>query len=1182
MQSTIPEVGPESTSQTSQDRSSENRGARSVADGTGRPHDNGLHNRGENDRTARTNTFVIRNVGDDAPNISLNLENNESRTPIKLVALMGIILQAVIVVIFGIMTYHPGVEPFFRKDDKVVAKHAFPLAAGGTIMVVAGLFLCARVVETSTVEERYETTDDYEIMIYWLQQGQTVGDQVFESFAIFPSSPRTVFITSRRNPETHERIRSITLAGVAIALSGFILQFVGMRAMNSVASLAQLGAIFLMTVSRALVRPGFASSFQKAKLLPGFELDWLAWKLVNTRYSLSPGNMRHTTQESHGLREYIAKNLPENPSPSFSQPQEEILQRHQHLGAWIVATGEDIDYRPLEKISVVRSRGRGLSRDCSFDTPPDVSNIELGGIQTGPSEPVQSTVSRKSTSQLLAARRGLSQLANFQGTSSKIALGLSLALEKTLTLFFPEAGSTELNWYVNTKYLGSVTPRPPDSIFGLHIKPFHNGTSWKVMADDLDSVLSLWSYTVRGEEQSQVPGSENSDDDSWLRNKIPRPSLRLFRPSDHEQFKRDVQVWAPKAFRETLLNLVENTHDERPSLAKRRRFLHSRVTGFTHRYEPQESVGTETPNRCFSTSRRGGKGENPPENFTWGVESHDPLELVYAKDLLFSFLCSAAQMLEGPLKGRSTRPTTMANRPFDGSEGHLQNETLDRLAAYLVGLGFGTEDEVYLAIATPLSICDRLPIPVPFFESRCTQFIAARKAGEWSMPRSMDRILPNFCQEPRIMHYHVLALMIEFIHVTHYELQLITTEKLISPKNILIALEHYVNLVSKAKWDLQGFTASLRKVYSFQLRDKDPIDTLETSICTRHGLLQTNLPWQCIAANSSFQHAQSVHTSMTPLHLKVIEYQWPTMEYYVDWGLSTKLLHLVNERDICGLTPLHYACILGNLRPVVELLNGGADATLKDFRAYTPLHCACSSGLHLGIEGLLEAGALFDDQGIDGACPTHLAAAYGHTNVINWIRSSIMPGKPELVPVDIWRKKDFKGRIALHWAAMHGQCDVIKMLKGDVDEEDDYGLTALHLAVLHDQCDVIKTLTELKADRDKKDKIGRTALKIAYQHERQEAIQLLRQAEAEMGYIDNGIKTQNEQWFENIKAFRRAKRAAGKVEAESTDTEPSEHTMKSEGILLPWLQTIIRTERESKSSTSEGSAGEGSAGEDSD
>ncbi|KAH9240592.1 hypothetical protein K456DRAFT_1824540 [Colletotrichum gloeosporioides 23] len=225
--------------------------------------------------------IVIRNTGPEAPNISLNLSESHSRTPIRTVAVMGIILQLGVLAVFAVMTYPSYTRNDFKKDDEAVPEHAFSLAASGTILLVAGLLLCARVVESSTHEQRYKPTEGYEIHLYWLQQGQTVSDQVFESFATFPSLPRTEIITSRRSKDYGEgrdnkRLQLMAIIGVLIGLVGFVIQFVGLRAMNAAASLAQLAAVGAMTIARALVRPGFASSFEKSRLLAGVEIDWLA------------------------------------------------------------------------------------------------------------------------------------------------------------------------------------------------------------------------------------------------------------------------------------------------------------------------------------------------------------------------------------------------------------------------------------------------------------------------------------------------------------------------------------------------------------------------------------------------------------------------------------------------------------------------------------------------------------------------------------------------------------------------------------------------------------------------------------------------------------------------------------------------------------------------------------------
>lgn len=172
--------------------------------------------------------IVIRNTGPEAPNISLNLSESHSRTAIGIFAVMGIILQLGVLAFFAVMTYPAYIRDDFKKDDEAVPEHAFPLAASGTILLVVGLLLCARVVESSTHEQRYKPTEGYEIRLYWLQQGQAVSDQVFESFATFPSLPRTGIVTSHRSKDYGERrdnkgLQLIVIIGVLISLVGFVI-----------------------------------------------------------------------------------------------------------------------------------------------------------------------------------------------------------------------------------------------------------------------------------------------------------------------------------------------------------------------------------------------------------------------------------------------------------------------------------------------------------------------------------------------------------------------------------------------------------------------------------------------------------------------------------------------------------------------------------------------------------------------------------------------------------------------------------------------------------------------------------------------------------------------------------------------------------------------------------------------
>lgn len=251
-------------------------------------------------------------MGSDAPNIILNLQNHSgNRKELPVYAMLGTILQLGVLAFFGIITYQPTIRNKFPKDDKRVDGYAFPLAISGTLVLVLGVFLCGTVIESSTRETRYRKNENYELRIVWIQQKQTVGDQQFESFATFPDAPRDVIAMSRRCDKSEARpLELLTIFGICIGLAGFIIQFIGLRGMNSAATLAQLGVVGIMTAIRAWVRRGLAIPPRQEKLTSGFELDILAWALALLNHSrnerpspeslTSPVNSVRATTRRHG------------------------------------------------------------------------------------------------------------------------------------------------------------------------------------------------------------------------------------------------------------------------------------------------------------------------------------------------------------------------------------------------------------------------------------------------------------------------------------------------------------------------------------------------------------------------------------------------------------------------------------------------------------------------------------------------------------------------------------------------------------------------------------------------------------------------------------------------------------------------------------------------------------------
>ncbi|XP_057592710.1 tonsoku-like protein isoform X2 [Hippopotamus amphibius kiboko] len=91
-----------------------------------------------------------------------------------------------------------------------------------------------------------------------------------------------------------------------------------------------------------------------------------------------------------------------------------------------------------------------------------------------------------------------------------------------------------------------------------------------------------------------------------------------------------------------------------------------------------------------------------------------------------------------------------------------------------------------------------------------------------------------------------------------------------------------------------------------------------------------------------------------------------------------------NRRNDVGETPLHRACIEGQLGRVQDLVRQGHPLNPRDYCGWTPLHEACNYG-HLDVvRFLLDHGAAVDDpggQGCEGITPLHDALNCGHFEV---------------------------------------------------------------------------------------------------------------------------------------------------------------------------------------------------------
>lgn len=90
----------------------------------------------------------------------------------------------------------------------------------------------------------------------------------------------------------------------------------------------------------------------------------------------------------------------------------------------------------------------------------------------------------------------------------------------------------------------------------------------------------------------------------------------------------------------------------------------------------------------------------------------------------------------------------------------------------------------------------------------------------------------------------------------------------------------------------------------------------------------------------------------------------------------------VDARGEDGDSPLHIACLYGQVAVVEECIRRGADVNVKDEDDSTPLHDACAGGFESIVAQLLQKGASVTAKDSEEETPIHHAARGGHAAVV--------------------------------------------------------------------------------------------------------------------------------------------------------------------------------------------------------
>lgn len=105
--------------------------------------------------------------------------------------------------------------------------------------------------------------------------------------------------------------------------------------------------------------------------------------------------------------------------------------------------------------------------------------------------------------------------------------------------------------------------------------------------------------------------------------------------------------------------------------------------------------------------------------------------------------------------------------------------------------------------------------------------------------------------------------------------------------------------------------------------------------------------------------------------------RYKTLPEFIDMVLTD-----VNQIGHFGSSPLHVACVRGDLEEVLPLLAAGADINLRGELGYTPLHDAAAQGHIEVVKVLLQRGAAPQIKNDEGETPRDRAASKGFSDIV--------------------------------------------------------------------------------------------------------------------------------------------------------------------------------------------------------
>ncbi|KAK5654663.1 hypothetical protein OQA88_6986 [Cercophora sp. LCS_1] len=1039
--------------------------------------------------------IIVRNKTNAAPNLLLNIDRFSSPSELWAVATIGTMLQLGVLVYGGFITYHPSLLFKFQKGGNAVAHYAYPCTAVGTLLVVLGLIACSHVVESST-HEKFYVPNGFEARMVYLQKAGTVGDQSFDSFAIFAKEAKSVIVTSRRNDETTTVVlETKTVIGMFLALSGFVVQFVGLRSMNWSATIAQLVAVLIMTALRALVRRDLAKTPTTEKLLPGVELDWLATRLSFRFFHGLPD------QGNEGDR-------PKSTEPPSAKKKGGRSETPGSADSWLKSSTD-----------VASPRTSGTSCNTTHKSRPQSWIFKVVEASGTPSQETQKASMAHSAMKI---RKGLADLAPWPRPLSAEARAVVTAIESTMNYFDDQSVFCPPEKPRDTppSTLGAGRDGLHDESFVWHVETLRHGKiyftvkrqrgKWKASEPEVEAALSLWdsddllhkpetgSVLVAGPDVASLPRDSTKA----------RRALQLLGPSS-PRLRRDLRWWLPGETAKIMTVRAAGESARAAGANGGREEEYHGVFGCGHsdgcpgwtetvRYRTMELLWPYDTTSTFPTTTR-----IPflPRNELLLATTHEqPARRLFAQHLFTAFMWALArEKMQRPIPGRANIQASDLSQldvsPHSWRLFTLQNQQFSRVVQDIHATGLGSLNDIYFCIIPPLSQTHRLPQTDSVVKWAQQHLLEPGPTGRWSkVVNGLVWLLGTFPDGDPVRD-HLVPLAVSGLLLLAQECM--ARKRQMYPEDDVKELESLkCDLESMLKTDNGAHhSLSVARGYAPATNYRYP-EPILASMEQEWSYDYSDGPER--SANLNIQDA----FSRTALHYAEVD-----GHYFA--GLS-KVREMINAQDCLGWSPLHFASNQdsgGADDKVARLIQAGADVGLRSLEGFTPLHCAAMAGATKSVMELVEAGA--DVNVLDSLrnTPLHWAAFLGHDDIVTELLGLTNQGlrtiggrtvlhqfalrdkatttgtEYESVLQSILKQgydasaKDRFGRVALHYAASSGLENVVKsdLLPkhgaDGIDILDNEGMRPIDFAAAHGHDNLVEYLFNLWDGASKKEQV---------------------------------------------------------------------------------------------------------------